>query len=211
MVIQRRPAIRSRPPRFASSGARLPIRGPHGTTRSRGGRHPPRHARPLRPRLVVLVFVPNGYVDDFPLRKSWHSGMDPGRPWHVSAARAENGRFRLRPPDPDFRRFRLTGPRSETSSSRRFARPGSTRGCEPEPAIPASLPLPRRMTRVRERRSRCGGLPGTPRPAVAFRPGRSHSRFPGVEWRFPNPFRADFAFEERRGGQDWGSRGFVYG
>ena len=42
-------------------------------------------------------------------------------------------------------------------------------------------------------------------PGVSGASGQSHSRLPGVEWRFPSPSRADFAFEGRRGGQDWGS------
>ena len=72
------------------------------------------YARSLRPRLVVLVFVPNDYVNNFPLWTSLRTDLDPEHLRHVSAARAEDGSFRLRPPDPDFRRFRLTGPRSQT-------------------------------------------------------------------------------------------------
>ena len=120
MVIQRRPAIRSRPPRFASSGARLPIRGPHGTTRSRGAGI--RRAMPGLLLAALLLGVASSFAHD--------------RWW---AHRHDN---------PFCFRFLSS--------------------------------------------DRC-------------------STFPGVEWRFPNPFRADFAFEERRGGQDWGSRGFVYG
>ena len=68
------------------------------------------YARPLRPRLVVLVFVPNDYINNFPLWRSLRSGPDPEHLPHVSAARAEDGGFRLRPPDPDFQRFRLSDP-----------------------------------------------------------------------------------------------------
>ena len=65
------------------------------------------YARPLRPKLVVLVFVPNDYIDNFPLWKSLRrGGWDPEHLPYVSAARAEDGGFRLRPPDPDFRPFR---------------------------------------------------------------------------------------------------------
>ena len=65
------------------------------------------YARHLRPKLVVLVFVPNDYIGNFPLWRAIRSGLDPEHLPYVSAARAENGSFRLRPPDPDYRRFRL--------------------------------------------------------------------------------------------------------
>ena len=63
------------------------------------------YARPLRPRLVVLVFLANDYRDNFPLWRYLRDGYDPERPPYVSAARAADGGFRLRPPDPDWRRF----------------------------------------------------------------------------------------------------------
>ena len=72
------------------------------------------YARPLRPRLVVLVFVPNDYRNNFPLWMSLRSRLDPEHLPYVSAARAGDGSFRLRPPDPDFRRFRLTEPQLKT-------------------------------------------------------------------------------------------------
>ena len=65
------------------------------------------YARPLRPRLVVLVFVPNDYIDNFPLWRALRTGLDPDHLPHVSAARAEDGGFRLRPPDPEYPRFEL--------------------------------------------------------------------------------------------------------
>ena len=65
------------------------------------------YARHLHPKLVVLVFVPNDYIDNFPLWQAIRTGLDPEHLPYVSAARAENGSFRLRPPDPDYRRFRL--------------------------------------------------------------------------------------------------------
>ena len=72
------------------------------------------YARPLRPKLVVLVFVRNDYMDNFPLWTSLKTGLDPDHLPHVSAARAEDGDFRLRPPDPEYVRFRLppSGPPS---------------------------------------------------------------------------------------------------
>ena len=74
------------------------------------------YARHLRPKLVVLVFVPNDYVDNFPLWRAIRTGLDPEHLPFVSAVRAENGSFRLRPPDPDYRRFRL--PRLSGSPAR---------------------------------------------------------------------------------------------
>ena len=65
------------------------------------------YVRHLRPNLVVLVFVSNDYVDNFPLWNSIWSGLDPEHQAYVSAVRAEDGSFRLRPPDPDYRRFLL--------------------------------------------------------------------------------------------------------
>ena len=65
------------------------------------------YARHLRPKLVVLVFVPNDYFNNFPLWWSIRTGLDPEHLPYVSATRAEDGRFRLRPPDPDYRRFKM--------------------------------------------------------------------------------------------------------
>ena len=70
------------------------------------------YARHLRPKLVVLVFVPNDYRNNFPLWRSIRSGLDPEHLPYVSAVRATDGNFRLRPPDPDYERFwlpRLSG------------------------------------------------------------------------------------------------------
>ena len=57
--------------------------------------------------LVVLVFVPNDFINNFPLWRSIQRGLDPEHLPYVSAVRAPDGSFRLRPPDPDYRRFRL--------------------------------------------------------------------------------------------------------
>ena len=66
------------------------------------------YVRPLRPGLLVLVFVPNDYANNFPLWTSLWRDLDPEHLPYVSAARAEDGGFRLRPPDPDYRRFMLS-------------------------------------------------------------------------------------------------------
>ena len=78
-------------------------------------------------------------------------------------------------------------------------------------ASPSRFLIPGRMTRVRERRSRCGGCPehrGRPLHSGQgdrirdFRAsnGDSQTRFGPI-----SPSR------DAEGGQDWGSRGFVYG
>ena len=65
------------------------------------------YARHLRPRLVVLVFLPNDFTDNFPFLGLVNSGLDPDHSPYVSAERAEDGGFWLRPPDPDYHRFML--------------------------------------------------------------------------------------------------------
>ena len=58
-------------------------------------------ARRLRPKLVVLVFVLNDFMDNSSVLKSLSHRWDPDRmPW-VSARRDADGRMRLLPPDPD--------------------------------------------------------------------------------------------------------------
>ena len=78
------------------------------------------YARPLRPKLVVLVFLPNDYRNNFPFWQSLYRGLDPEHLPHVSAARAEDGGFRLRPPDPDWRRFVLDLPATPQPQWRAF-------------------------------------------------------------------------------------------
>ncbi len=67
-------------------------------------------ARPLRPKLVVLVFVPNDFQNNSAILHALTSGLDPDRfPW-MSAARRADGTIKLRPPDPDWRKHRLPRP-----------------------------------------------------------------------------------------------------
>ena len=83
------------------------------------------YARRLRPRMVVLVFVPNDYLENFPLWLSLRGGADPEHLPYVSATRADDGSFRLRPPDPEYQRFKLprrSDPHATTLSSERRGR-----------------------------------------------------------------------------------------
>ena len=66
-----------------------------------------KYARHFTPKLIVLVYVPNDYVNNFPLWVSIRAGLDPDHLPHVSAARNEDGGFKLRQPDPNFRSFRM--------------------------------------------------------------------------------------------------------
>ena len=65
------------------------------------------YARRLQPNLVVLVFSPTDFIDNFPLWRSLRAGWDPEHQPYAFASRAEDGGFRLHPPDPDFQRFML--------------------------------------------------------------------------------------------------------
>lgn len=56
-------------------------------------------ARALRPRVVVLVFVANDFADNSPTLRALSEGTHPGRQRWLTAARAEDGGFVLRPPD----------------------------------------------------------------------------------------------------------------
>lgn len=66
-----------------------------------------KYSRHLHPKLIVLVAVPNDFVDNFPLWESIRVGLDPDYLPHVSAARTEDGGFKLRQPDPKLRSFRM--------------------------------------------------------------------------------------------------------
>ncbi len=65
------------------------------------------YARRLNPKLVVLVFFLNDFTDNSTALKSLDSGMDPDRLPYMSAQRDERGVLKLRPPDPEYRRFQL--------------------------------------------------------------------------------------------------------
>lgn len=69
------------------------------------------YARFLRPDLVVLVFLPNDFMDNSPVLSALLSGWDPARPPVPSVARDVDDKMRLRPPHPDHVLFGLSGPK----------------------------------------------------------------------------------------------------
>ena len=66
------------------------------------------YARRLHPKLLVLVFwFENDFSDNSPILKALRTGLDPDRqPW-TTAVRGADGGFELRPPDPEYGRFRM--------------------------------------------------------------------------------------------------------
>ena len=59
-------------------------------------------ARKRSPKLIVLVFVDNDYVDNSPLLAALGSFRDPERLPVMTAERAADGTLRLRPPSPEY-------------------------------------------------------------------------------------------------------------
>lgn len=79
------------------------------------------YVRRLRPRLLVLVFTPNDFVNNFPLLEALQTGWDPDGMPYVTAARDTNGDIVLRPPEPDYRRLGQAGGRQAAERRRRDA------------------------------------------------------------------------------------------
>ena len=77
-------------------------------------------ARSLRPRLLVLVFVANDFLNNYPPSAFAMSGFDPAHFPYMSARRSEDGNIRLLPPDPDFRNFQRVEWRPSQSWPRAF-------------------------------------------------------------------------------------------
>ena len=80
------------------------------------------YARQLSPKLLVLVFVDNDFVDNAPVLRALAAGLgqrgwDPEHLPGPSAERRPDGTMVLRPPDPDHEKFRLA-----RSSGSRLAR-----------------------------------------------------------------------------------------
>ena len=63
------------------------------------------------PKLVVLVFVPNDFVDNSRLMYALRHGLDAEHIPYATAVRNGAGTIALRPPAPDYRRFALPPPR----------------------------------------------------------------------------------------------------
>ena len=68
------------------------------------------YAQPLRPKLLVLVFVHNDFADNSPILRALFSGRDPDRLPNGSAARLADGTLEYRPPHADYAQFALPQP-----------------------------------------------------------------------------------------------------
>lgn len=65
------------------------------------------YARLLRPKLLVLVFVPNDLWENSPILRAMEDGWDPEYPPQPVVERSPDGIMRIRPPHPDHEQFRL--------------------------------------------------------------------------------------------------------
>ena len=65
------------------------------------------YARRLRPKLVILVFAVNDYVDNFGELRALVNGFRPGRYPYLSAIRNRQGAIELHPPSADYAAHRL--------------------------------------------------------------------------------------------------------
>ena len=67
------------------------------------------YARRLKPKLLVLVFFLNDFVNNSIALQSLAYGADPDRMPFVSAQRDASGAMKLRLPDPEYKRFLRSG------------------------------------------------------------------------------------------------------
>ena len=74
-------------------------------------------ARYLRPALLVLVFVNNDFVDNAPILKGLHQGVEPDKLTNVSATRGADGIITLQPPHPISPKSRLAVPSRHTRAA----------------------------------------------------------------------------------------------
>ena len=65
------------------------------------------YARLLNPKLVMLIFVLNDFVNNSTALRALKDGADPDRMPFMSAHRDARGDMQLRPPDPEYKRFLL--------------------------------------------------------------------------------------------------------
>lgn len=69
-----------------------------------------KHVRPLRPKLVVLVFTSSDFANNVPLVEAMRHGWDPQHLPYSSISRGADGKLQLRQPDPDHAKFRMPWP-----------------------------------------------------------------------------------------------------
>ncbi len=84
------------------------------------------YARLLRPRLLVLVFVPNDLPNNYPILRTLYDGAHPDRLQWTSLKRRADGTLELRPPTPDRNRLLPEPPRPPKSWSVRATEAAST-------------------------------------------------------------------------------------
>ena len=65
------------------------------------------YARHLSPKLVILVFFRNDFLNNSPALNALYYGADPDRAPFMTAQRDEHGTLKLRPPDSEYERFLL--------------------------------------------------------------------------------------------------------
>ena len=65
------------------------------------------YARRLNPKVVTLVFYGNDFSDNSTALHALGKGADPDRLPHMSAQMDASGAMKLRPPDPEYKRFLL--------------------------------------------------------------------------------------------------------
>lgn len=82
-------------------------------------------ARALRPRLVVLVFIPNDFMDNSPVLYGSMTGWDPEHLPARSVVKSAEGRMTFRPPQSDYADFASASPMSWRRLLSRAAREGS--------------------------------------------------------------------------------------
>ena len=65
------------------------------------------YARHLNPKLLILIFEVNDFTDNLIVTQALNYGADPDRMPFMSAQKDAHGNLELRPPDPEYDRFRL--------------------------------------------------------------------------------------------------------
>ena len=81
-----------------------------------------RYVRSLRPKIVVLVFLPNDFMDNSPVLSALLGGWDPEHLPAQSIDKAAGGTTTFRPPQADYAEFDLGGRNAATSGLRTAVR-----------------------------------------------------------------------------------------